>query len=110
MARAYHPDDCPEEFLESADVKRAVASMIEEAGNDADRAALELIAAHERIHRDVVGGRIDAKKATGEVDALAKEYLKRFGDWVHNRSKLYWAFYRRLPELGVVAKKVRRGG
>jgi hypothetical protein len=103
--RPYHPDDRADAYLDAASVARVCAALSVEAAAPWDADALELIAEHEAVHRDVCLGVLDRERAIARVEALANGYREKHRDWVHNRSKVYWAFYRRLAELGVEPRR-----
>ena len=89
----YHPDDCPNLYLNDDQVTYIANKINKSIVHDYDIDAITLIAQHEEIHKNFALGQISKNEYQEVLEKLAQDYLNKYSDWVHNKSKAYWEFY-----------------
>ncbi len=96
MKIKYHPDDTPELFLSETMTYLHLEKLKSSIKTQKDQDTFSFIKTHEETQRNIANGLMNREEQKIIIDNLAKEFLIKYGDWVHHINPLYWKFYNSL--------------
>jgi hypothetical protein len=104
----YHPDDTPEYYIPEALCDEILDGLEADARTARDKDTLEFIRKHEASQRSVAERQTERVEQTTLIDRMAKEFLRRHGDWVHVENRLYRKFYEEVQSYYTRRSVTRR--